>query len=59
MSMSFGQRVVQVWHEAQIQIVFDRSTSSSSPSWTIRITWFGMMSMAKANGQPLVHLRQW
>jgi hypothetical protein len=59
MSMSLGHRVVQVWQDAQTQIVFDLRSSSFKPSWIIRITWLGITSMAKASGQPLVHLRQW
>jgi hypothetical protein len=41
MSISSGQRIEQVWQEAQIQIVEDRSTGSRSLIWIRRRTWFG------------------
>jgi hypothetical protein len=40
-SMSFGQRVLQVSQEAQTQMVALLKTSSFSPSWIILINRFG------------------
>ena len=53
--MLLGQRVVQVSHEAQTQIVSLCNTAFLKPKLIERISLWGTISMAKVTGQPLVH----
>jgi hypothetical protein len=55
----FGHRVLQVSHEAQIQIVRECRISSFWPKMASRITWSGKRSIAKEAGHPFVHFRHW
>jgi hypothetical protein len=57
-SICCGQRVVQVWHEAQSQIARLFRTALSL-NCTLRMTWCGARSNSFANGQPLEHLMHW
>ena len=57
--MVCGQRVTQVWHCAQIQMVRLFSTASSRPYWSSRSIRFGLMSISSATGQPTVHFWHW
>jgi hypothetical protein len=54
-----GQRVAQVSQPAQSHIAELPSTSSRIPIWAMRITWFGVMSIAYAAGHPAVHSPHW
>src|SRR4051794_20918296 len=58
-STLFGQRVEQVSHEAQYQMLRPASTRSYWPSWMRRTIRLGGCSMKLRIGQPAEHFPHW